>query len=436
MLGLDFDVDRASKRARHTMETMLDNTGGAVHPESGRGSMNDDEELATFFNQTLSMGLYPHDHDDDDARQDHAMRSSQERLAPPMDPHAYVVRVGSDQPHNGANAADLMVANERGAVIGAYVPSPYLSIEGAMERLVTSQESGSVNKFDEDIMNFLREQMRHLGVGTGASAELEAHEPTRDDVNNDDPIQRALADAEGGSLSRKRRHSQSTTQNCSDLQSAARRRVERLCEHGGDADSEYLLSQFGGMIKRSGICMEVLLTRLCPLCGFLDNTQDAIGDREFQFIEKFAYAGIGNMDDDTHAILLSTLWNRLIYLPMRRRNLKIMPLTYRMAKEHNTKPHRTSKRAELYRDVTQLRSYSNILLKAAIKENGMTGELQVNKDHITLARQLIETKWRLLGTRDRSDPFRDGQSSAADTAGLATNPLQALRRSQTHRNRH
>ena len=389
----EYDMDgRHSKRARDV-------------------SVDNDEEYATLLSNKLSLGL-----------REHVAQSS---------------RVGREYESNdddGVRVEDLAVANAQGDAVGQYVPPKHLSVKEAYSMFVEEKDR-PIRDFDTEMVGWITETFSQLGL-RGDSARLGKRggdddsmsglDDSESEVSDEDAVARAQKTLlkKSSRTRAKKRHRNDALDEVADIN----RQIERLNTYGGTADREYLTKRFESYMQHSNVSEEALFMRICPLCAFMDNTQDAVGDREFKLIDRFADEGIGNMDADTHATLLSFMWNRTIYLPMRRRNMKVLPLSARMAYDHITKPHRWNKRAEKLKDIKELGEAHKLLFNTAFRKNALTGELGFDKDRIAMGLKVMETKWKIAGTKDESDPFRTARRVTAASAGTQTNPLQAVRR--------
>ena len=403
--------------------------GGWSGSGGGFGDFGDDEELASIMSGAIS---YP------EARVDCDGPTKEQR----QDPYA-MTDTTQGLESEGIRVEDLAVANERGEAVGSYVAPKHMSIEEAYQSFVASKER-PVQDFDVEIRNLLAPLMREIGLsepGNGARKRKSSEEEGEDDElsssssccseGDHDPVKKAmqrLTEGGVGSAGLGRARGKKRKRQQSSPQEIQRREIDLLCTYGSAADRDYILSRFASEIKTANVDEKTLFTRLCPLCGFMDNTQDAVGNQEFQMIDRFADEGVGNMDADTHATLLAFLWNKRIYLPMRRRNLRVLPLTAKMARDHVTQPHRFNKRAELLNDIQDLRRAHRLLMATCFKRNGMTGELSYDKDRLLVSQKLMDQKWKLVGIRDDKDPFRTAHRVTGASAGTQTNPLQSVRR--------
>lgn len=370
------------------------------------------------------------------------------------------------------NPGQLQVANERGEALGDYIQSPSFTLTEAHQRFVTSRETGG-GSMNADMRQLLEQTLREVQQKEGKRKDRRERKrkrsrgPAKEDGDAVSKTKRQRTDVARSTLTRilNLRSSSDQSDSSSDGSSSDEGESEELvaeempgtgqwelgglavtydadasagllrsdtessCEDGWELgkfsheDRKYIEERFGKHLKHARVPVSEFLQKACPLCTFLDNQHDAIGDRELQRIEHFIHHGMGNVSEYDHANLVAFMWNKNIYEPMKRERKRIFKLTAPMALAHITKPHRITKPALKLRDTRKLLMAEDCFWASTFSQNAMTQEPKVNRYNAQLALKSMELRWKILGVDDKKKPF--------PSADHNINPTKATRRVQS-----
>jgi hypothetical protein len=331
----------------------------------------------------------------------------------------------------------LNVANRVADASGArYVAMKHLDVDGfraAVDSMIGAKEKtvGYSQEIKAQIAHHLSE-LRRLPEGssrltpTGSSGVVDPIQPPPPRQ-----IEQALGSlpndmqvAIGGMLARRGISGGGGSGTSSREVSAAVPSTERLIQEGHQADLDFLTSKFQKRLRDLGIDEDHFYKTFCPLCGFSDNSQDAIYDRDYEYIKRLAEEGVGNIDESTHAYLLCWLWNKNIYLPMRQHNKRILPLSHEMALSHLQKPHRMTMNLQKMKMIKRMDKAADALYKTAFGINPVTNEPWVETKRIDVARRLEVDIMRVWSGDVRKDSFNRKPPLTGTNAGAGVNPLQ------------
>jgi hypothetical protein len=363
------------------------------------------------------------------------------------------------------NPGQLQVANERGEALGDYMQAPTYTLDEAHQQFVGSKQSDS-HQFSVDMRQFMEQTLREMRpkhircqakikrLHDQSSSDERAPKSRKRDASSkpSDLARQALSkilnlDApsssgndsesiESGDEDEEREvaaeemtlpqwqmgdmnviydnHAEPSSE--SDTASEADWALRQFSEE----DQHYIEERFGKHLKHANISVDDFMQKACPLCTFMDNQHDAIGDRELQNIERFMHSGVGNMDERNQAMLVAFMWNKNIYEPMKRSKKRIFKLTAPMAYAHITKPHRITKAVLKLRDARTLLKAEEVFWASTFSKNPMTQEPKVNRHNAQLALKCIELKWKIIGVDDTKKPFQ--------SASHNINPTKATKR--------
>ncbi len=374
---------------------------------------DDDEEMRRLQDGSLAAGLADYSSPFERAF-DQATRRN---LLDDETPMATTVRPGgtgaymypsaspSPPPPSGDTIPDLrvenlQVANEQGEPIGAYVAPERYTLDQAYHDAVTSRER-PVTMFEDDVRRFLRSALAEIDVypeqPTGSSVrDARVRNATSSALSRLQERFGVIADQCGANAERR--------DSCGDRDGGGGGAATGPILSDGatlaDGHMDYLMDKWQEQLATARVEPNQFFSRMCPLCGFSNNTQDAIDARDFDMVQSFGEPGIWRIDDNTHAILLSLLWNALVYEPMRRRHKRILPLTVVMASDHLTRPHRWTPEFEGVRECRRLTKNAEILWGTAYK-SGPTGGLMCDLKRVDQATKLSRTKLGWVTFLDR-----------------------------------
>lgn len=356
------------------------------------------------------------------------------------------------------NPNQLQVANERGDALGDFVQAPSFTLNEAHQRFVASRDTGSVTA-SVDMRQLLEQTLREIRQKESQDTSPSRHKSRKrkrqrpdqgaklSKRKRTDTARQALHrvfdlqdDPSDSSSDSSRSESEDSERAAEDMSNMgewdlgglavaydlAKSDTESTSEEGWELkklsreDRQYVEERFGKHLKRAQVPLEDFVQHACPLCTFLDNQHDAIGDLELQKIEYFITNGMGNISEYDHANLIAIMWNKNIYEPMKREKKRIFKLTASMALAHITKPHRITKPALKLRDTRKLLMAEECFWASTFSQNPMTQEPKVNRWNAQLALKSMELRWKILGVDDKKDPF--------PSASHQVNPTKATRR--------
>lgn len=347
-------------------------------------------------------------------------------------------------------SGQLQVANEQGDALGNYVAPEQLSLNEAYVQFVKKYDIDKL-PMEVEFRRFIEQtvtQVRGSSRGTKRNRSVDSlhRDPSkrRKHNNGSDEAQNTL-----DAIMSDRRDSESSDEvevaieDVPPQPSAPFRPDESSAsdftqasddDYGGmdPRDMDYMLTRFASHISKAEVDEDFFVQRLCPLCGFMNNQHDSIPDRDWNMVRQFISEGCGNMDIDTHAMLLAFMWNKNIFDPMQRSGKRIAKLTFKMAKAHLSTPHRFDKRIHKKKSFDKCDRVSDLLTEGAFKRNPLTGELSANEKWLMLAAKYEELKWKIVGVDDKKNPFASpSYAEPTGNAGGPTNPLQTTK--ITHR---
>ena len=364
------------------------------------------------------------------------------------------------------NPGQLQVANERGEAMGGFIPPKAYTLDEAHNHFIRSKSQRPA-QFEFAMRRMLTDIVSNLDGPVserskrGRENDEELPPSKRRRTKNGKPEDAArnalmqmmdLSDGdavESEESERSSDESEMIAEEDGHMDVPARHLIERLPDPDdsetseADAcmqaftveDREYIEERFAKHLHNANLSADAFMKHTCPLCGFMDNQHDAIPDEELERIEHFLDAGIGNIDERTHADIVAFMWNKNIYEPMKRERKRCVKLTSQMAYEHITEPHRVSKPALKLHDARQLMKAQDLFFGAIFSENPVTSEPSVQRYNAQLALKCMEIKWKIIGVDDTKDPFNNAHRPTAAGASRSVNPMHATR-TQTRKRTH
>lgn len=361
---------------------------------------------------------------------------------------------GAVRPFSDANR--ISVANERGDAVGAWGAPNHMTLDQAYDRYVERAPGSRRPKLTErEMRRFLK---RTLSDISGTPAVSDRPQLPRSDAKrlhtNDMRAMLGLGEEEGEEeeeeeeeavedralAARVADEASSASSETTDSSDVALEQLGMTSD-----DKAYIEHRFETYIRDLQVTPDFFATHMCPLCGFMGDPTDAVGDEELQEIGAFIRYGVGlkpraKEARDTLAMLVAMMYNKNVYWPMRRENKRIMKLTFEMASDHIFKPHRYGDEwvDDMIRtdDTENLHRASSLLLGKAFYENPLTGEFGCDYKAMQYGIKCCETKYKILGAKGFiNKSVNESRASGGGTAPK-TNPLHTRLKRRRHRARH
>lgn len=207
-----------------------------------------------------------------------------------------------------------------------------------------------------------------------------------------------------------------------------------------DAELRRESDEFAETIRKEMRVMNVdpdqLKHLLCPLCYLNLEAFQHVDENSWRTIESMCIDGIGNLDKDTHALIVAFMYNTTIYRRLRKSTSSVPPLTFEWAKRHlydTDNKHRIVRRAEIYNDVETLGKKITILKNNIFVRKQDSALLAVRHRESMDLNRTIELKHKLLALKCESEPFVNQSVSASMHQGGPLNGFAAVKRRKRRR---
>lgn len=383
---------------------------------------NEDQEMEDN-DQEESDGMMVDDDDDDDDDDDEEDQTE------------------DDQAHR---ANRMQVVNAAGQVLGAYLPPRAMPLGDAYNHLNPPPPPPAFLKEKasrDDVpapMPYETEDRR----ATDSGATKSNNKRTREDGNErdvssltslmkelnldaNDPAMKTLLQKVSGRTDQDR------------YESGGGRKRNRIDITGDNpeslSDNDYITKHFADFLKSSNITAKQLCDLFCPTCGFgnLINEEPVRAD-VYEKIQKIMEVGVMSISVETTAFIASELWNDGIYRPMKAANKRMLPLTYKMAYEHLTRPHRPDPRPDHRSDIEMLTTTAKNASALIFYQDSLTGRIRYDYKAYNMMASALRLKNILRKTLPEKmayyNPRLDHNNAAA--TGLV-NPMRTVRYAST-----
>jgi len=168
----------------------------------------------------------------------------------------------------------------------------------------------------------------------------------------------------------------------------------------------------------SQMSYDTIVKSICPLCIYDMNDTDGMDEQMIRDINAFAEKYAGEIPDKSLAFLLSMHWNNRVFKKLANRDVPILPLTYSMAFEHISEPHRMHPAPELKNDIKMYSRWSKALAESVYERCPETQKLLPNEKISRLKLQVDHRKWAMRGINmdkmafSKSGNYEPGRSAS------------------------